>query len=187
MLSDAELLAASGHDPHAFRELYDRHAEAIHGFFLRRTSDYEAALDLTAETFAQAWAARHRFDDQRAGSTKPWLFGIASNVLSRSARERRLIHEAADALRLETRHADVVPDDSWVDGLEADLERALADLPESQRRAVELRVMDDLDYGEVADALDCSPTAARIRVSRGLSRLRTSTHLRTNTTPKEAS
>lgn len=183
--SDAALIASSGHDPQAFRELYDRYAEPIHAFLLRRTSDREAALDLTAETFAQVWASRHRFADQKDGSAAPWLFGIARNVLSRSARERRLISEASQALRITHGRSSATPDTAWVDGMDADVEQALSTLPESQRLAVELRVLSDRPYDEVADALDCTPTAARIRVSRGLARMRTS--LQTFSNPKESS
>lgn len=185
MKSDAELLASSGHDPQAFRELYDRYAEAIHAFLLRRTSDREAALDLTAETFAQVWTSRHRFADQKDGSAGPWLFGVARNVLSRSARERRLINEASEALRITHGRSSATPDTSWIDGMDADLENALATLPDAQRLAVELRVLSDRPYDEVAEALDCTPTAARIRVSRGLARMRTS--LQPVSTPKESS
>ena len=183
--SDAELIASSGHDPQAFRELYDRYAEPIHAFLLRRTSDREAALDLTAETFAQVWTSRHRFVDQKDGSAGPWLFGIARNVLSRSARERRLISEASQALRITHGRSSATPDTAWVDGMDADVEEALSTLPESQRLAVELRVLSDRPYDEVAEELDCTPTAARIRVSRGLARMRTS--LQTVSNPKESS
>jgi RNA polymerase sigma-70 factor (ECF subfamily) len=183
--SDAELLASSGHDPQAFRQLYDRYAEAIHGFFLRRTSDREASLDLTAETFAQVWTSRHRFVDQKGGSAAPWLFGVARNVLSRAAREHRMINEASEALRITHSRSSATPDTSWIDGMDADLEAALATLPQAQRIAVELRVLSDRPYDEVADALDCTPTAARIRVSRGLARMRTS--LQPVSTPKDPS
>lgn len=185
MKSDAELIASSGHDPQAFRQLYDRYAEAIHAFLLRRTSDREAALDLTAETFAQVWTSRHRFVDQKDGSAAPWLFGVARNVLSRAARERRMINEASEALRITHGRSAATPDTSWIDGMDADLENAMATLPEAQRIAVELRVLSDRPYDEVAEALDCTPTAARIRVSRGLSRMRST--LQPVSTPKESS
>jgi RNA polymerase sigma factor (sigma-70 family) len=181
--SDAELISSSGHDPQAFRQLYDRYAEAIHAFLLRRTSDREAALDLTAETFAQVWTSRHRFVDQKDGSAAPWLFGVARNVLSRAARERRMISEASEALRITHGRSSATPDTAWIDGMDADLENALATLPEAQRIAVELRVLSDRPYDEVAEVLDCTPTAARIRVSRGLARMRTS--LQPVTSPKE--
>src|SRR5215208_5940111 len=59
--TDAELLAAARTDASAFRALYDRYAARVLRYHQRRTSDADAAHDLTAETFAQAWLARRRF------------------------------------------------------------------------------------------------------------------------------
>src|SRR5438477_5316135 len=58
MRSDAQLILAACTSEAAFRQLYDRYAERVHRYHLRRTGDEEAALDLTAETFAQAWISR---------------------------------------------------------------------------------------------------------------------------------
>ncbi|MDG4791797.1 sigma-70 family RNA polymerase sigma factor [Micromonospora sp. WMMD1102] len=172
MRTDIELLVASDHDAHAFRELYDRYAKVIHGFFRRRTGEHETALDLTAETFAQVWQARHRFVDRHAGSLGPWLFGIARNLLLRAVRNRRVLAEATARLGMRVERAVVTPDESWLNELDADLESALASLPAAQRSAVGLRVLHDRSYEDIGDALDCSPGAARIRVSRGLTALR---------------
>src|SRR5215831_6616953 len=79
--TDVELLHAARTDSAAFRALYERHATAVHSFQLRRSGDREAAYDLTAETFAQAWLSRFRFRDEAAGSARPWLMTIARNVL----------------------------------------------------------------------------------------------------------
>src|ERR1044072_5141314 len=91
--SDAALLAAA--DPDAFRELYARHADRVFGYFVRRSGDRDAAFDLTAETFAQAWIMRRRFRDEAAGSAAPWLFGIARNVLLMSVRRGRVERRGA--------------------------------------------------------------------------------------------
>jgi RNA polymerase sigma-70 factor (ECF subfamily) len=170
--SDAELLRDAEDDPAAFRGLYDRYAGPIHGFCLKRTGDHDAALDLTAETFAQAWESRHRFSDQRDGSLGPWLFGIARNVLLRSVRSQRMIDAARVQLQIEHERLAVEPDEGWIEGLDADLEAAVTALKPEQRRAIQLRVLDDRSYEDVADELGCSPVAARIRVSRGLSTIR---------------
>jgi RNA polymerase sigma factor (sigma-70 family) len=174
MRSDAEVIFAARDDPDAFRILYDRYAARIHGFFHRRTGDRDAALDLTAETFAQAWVGKVRFRDLAGGSAGPWLFAIARRVLVASVRQRRLERRALEQLQLDRPdppHA-VRPNRSWLDGLDSDLEQALAELPTDQRQAVELRVLGDLPYTTIAMQLRCSSTAARIRVSRGLKRLR---------------
>jgi DNA-directed RNA polymerase specialized sigma24 family protein len=98
MPTDAELLAAARTDAGAFRRLYDRHADAIHRFHLRRTRQHQTALELTAETFAQAWISRGRFRDLAGGSARPWLYGIAQHVLVASVRKGRLERTATDRL-----------------------------------------------------------------------------------------
>jgi RNA polymerase sigma factor (sigma-70 family) len=172
MKTDSELLRAARTDPAAFRELYDRYALGVHGFVLRRTRDPHAAHDLTAETFAQAWLARKRFRDHAGGSAGPWLFGIARNLLAQSVRRRRIELAACERLgileRLDEPRATAEPEEVWLEGLD----EALAELPDGERDALQLRVVDGLPYEAVALGLATSPGAARVRVSRGLDRLR---------------
>ena len=98
MRSDAALISAARTDAGAFRELYDRYAERVLGYHRRRSRDEDAAHELTAETFAQAWLARTRFRDDCDGSAGPWLFGIARNVLRTSVRKRTLEATARERL-----------------------------------------------------------------------------------------
>jgi RNA polymerase sigma factor (sigma-70 family) len=168
--SDAELLAKARTEAAPFRELYDRHAPAIQRFHFGRTRDREAALDLTAETFARAWLSRHRFRDLADGSARPWLFGIARHVLVSSVRSRRLEQECRDrlGLLLALDRPPAEPEDAWLEGLD----EALAELAPQLREAVGLRVLAGLPYEEVAAATGTSSGAARVRVHRGLTALR---------------
>ncbi len=170
--TDAQLIRAARTDAGAFRELYDRYADQVHGYHLRRTRDPHAAHDLTAETFAQAWLARRRFRDRAGGSAGPWLFGIARTLLAQSVRRRRIELKACERIglleRLDEPRATSEPDEVWLDGLD----EAMAELPASERAAVELRVVDGLPYDAVAADLSTSEGAARVRVARGLGRLR---------------
>lgn len=170
--SDAELIRAARTDATAFRELYDRYAEQVHGYHLRRTRDLHAAHDLTAETFAQAWLARRRFRDRAGGSAGPWLFGIARNLLAQSVRRRRIELRACERIglleRLDEPRVGTEPEDVLLEGLD----EALAELPAGERDAVELRVIDGLPYDAVAADLATTEGAARVRVARGLGRLR---------------
>lgn len=174
--TDAELLAEESSA--AFRTLYDRHAAAIVGFLAGRTGSRDVAHDLAAEVFAQAWLGRRTFRDLAGGSARPWLLGIARNVVAASVRRRRLEDEACARLgvfeRVDRLAEGIAPEDTWIEGLDAALEGALATLPADQRRAVELRVLDDLPYEAVADRLGTTPVAARVRVHRALAALRTS-------------
>jgi RNA polymerase sigma factor (sigma-70 family) len=172
--TDAELLVRARRDPAAFHTLYTRHAQRVHAFLLRRTHSETVAYELTAETFAQAWLARSRFADLRDGSAAPWLFGIARNVLAQSARRAALERDARDRLGLtvDARACEAPIDERWLDGLDEDIEAALGELSEEERRAVELRVLQDQPYEAVGAALDITPGAARVRVFRALGRMR---------------
>ena len=109
---------------------------------------------------------------QPGGLAGPWLFGIARHVLGQSVRRGRIERSACAKLgmleRLDEPRITREPDESWLD----DAEDMLAELPPGERRAVELRVVEGLSYGEVAEGLETTPGAARVRVARGLGRLR---------------
>jgi RNA polymerase sigma factor (sigma-70 family) len=169
--TDAELLRAARRDADAYGELYRRYRERIFGYFLRRTRDEDAALELTAETFSRAWVTRERFADERDGSAAPWLFGIARNVLLMSVRrgevERRVAVKLGVSDRLDL-EGDVEPEPRWTEGAD----ELLSTLPPSQRDALRLRIVDELEYERVAEELGTSPATARVRVHRGLAALR---------------
>jgi len=173
--SDTELLLASRAEPVAFVELYRRHAEDVLRYFARRTLDPEAAAELTAETFAEAYASRRNYRDTGANGVA-WLYGIARHQLGRffrtgtiDAAARRRIGIAREALpaddyeRIEEL-VDLAP-------IREALAEALETLADEQRDALRLRVIDGLGYAEVAERLGCAEAAARQRVSRGLRRI----------------
>lgn len=169
--SDAALLRDAEQDPAAFSELYARHVATVHGWLLRRLE--WAASDLTAETFARAWLCRHRFRDRREGSALPWLLGIAARLLADAVRRERIDTRARQRLGLPV---DLGTEDGYAE-VEARLSprpalgQALQSLPVHERKALELRVIDELPYGQIAQRLEIRPAAARLRVSRALRRL----------------
>ena len=88
--ADEDLLAG---DTAAFAAFYERHEDAVLGYFLRRCRAAEVAADLMAETFARALEGRARYDRSK-GEAGAWLFGIARNVLRHSL-ERGLVGTTA--------------------------------------------------------------------------------------------
>jgi RNA polymerase sigma-70 factor (ECF subfamily) len=120
--SDASLLAAARRDPAAFGELYERYAEAVNEYFVRRTRSRATAFDLTAETFAQVWFVRTRFRDEAGGSAAPWIYGIARNVLLMSIRRGAIERRATERLGLQEHLdrpqcvEDAVPEGTWAEG-----------------------------------------------------------------------
>lgn len=166
--TDARLLGLE--DPDAFAELYDRHVGRIFAWASARVGDF--AADLTAEVFALAWQSRKRFRDEHYGSALPWLYGIALNVLRSSLRKRRIEHGARErlGLPLSVAHVDYEAVDDRLSFPSA-VVRAFADLPAAERELLVLRVVEQRPYKEIADRLECTPVAARLRVSRSLRRL----------------
>jgi len=173
MPTDSQLIAAARNDPDAFGELYERHARSVYAFFSTRAP--QAAGELTAETFAQAALSLRRFRDEANGSALPWLYGIARNLLRRYHASRRVESRARERLGMPARayELDIEAANERLDAerFAPALSTALDSLPQSQRRALELRVVEELPYEQVADSLGCSEVAARIRVTRALSTL----------------
>ena len=169
--TDAALLRRSRRDPDAFVEVCRRHSDALAAWLRAELRDDGAASELLAETLSEAWFSRGRFRDPGDGDARPWLFGIAKNLVRRVYRDRAIERRARLRLHLP------VPDEDAAAVLDrvaaAQQQVSLDDLPDEQRRALELRVLDGLDYAEIGAALDITPEGARTRVFRALGALRT--------------
>src|SRR5215813_1966365 len=81
---DGALIERSRTEPECFAEIFDRYATAVHRYLARRIGP-SAADDLMAETFLIAFRQRDRYDTGQPDA-RPWLFGIASNLLRRERR-----------------------------------------------------------------------------------------------------
>ena len=174
--TDAELLKAAAGEPLAFAELYDRHAEQLYRWARRAGLAHSDALDLVSELFARAWVSRKRFRDPGDGSAGRWLYGIARNLLASYRRSGSIDARARTRLRLQTAEEPDASEmvDERVDAVarRPALELALGTLPDNQREAVHMRIVDGLDYPDIALQLRCTETTARKWVSLGLRVLR---------------
>lgn len=164
--------AAAG-DPEAFAAFYRAYDERVLRFFARRVLDGEVALDLTAEAFAVALESRVQFRGRTTEEEQGWLFAIAHGLLARyyqrAKSEREAIHRVGVAMpHLEAWEHDRIEDIAGLDELPEQLARALDQLSFDQRTAVELRVIQDASYLEMARRLEVSEDVARARVSRAL-------------------
>ena len=167
------LLGRSVAQPELFGEFYAAHASAVFVFFARRTLDVEVARDLTAETFAEALASRSRFRGTTEAEAAGWLFGIARHLLSRYLRRGVVERKAVERLGIRMPHLsdddhERIAELAGLDDLRSGVAAALGELGADQRDAVELRVVAELPYDEVARRLSISEPTARARVSRGL-------------------
>lgn len=173
--SDAALLRGTADDPEQFGQFYDRHVETILSYFMARTTCAHTAADLTSETFASALVNVHQYKEKK-GTPRQWLYGIARNQLNRSLKRGYATDRAMN--RIGMRPVEV--DSESLERIESLLDtnkhvnalrQALTGLPAGIMEAVMLRVGQDLAFTEVAERLDISEGAARVRVSRGLAAL----------------
>jgi RNA polymerase sigma factor (sigma-70 family) len=165
-------------DADRFRALYAAHADELLRYFARRTLDPQTAIDLVAETFAQAFASRRRFrggDD--AELARAWLYGIAHHLLARYikrgyAERRALARVGVDPVELSDQSYRRIEELAGAASLREAVAGELARLVPAQREAIALRVVEELPFSEVAARLAISEDTARARVSRGLRALR---------------
>jgi RNA polymerase sigma factor (sigma-70 family) len=170
------LLAQSLEDPDAFGDFYDAYAERVLVFLVRRVLDVETAFDLVSETFAVALERRAQFRGSSAEEEQGWLFSIARSELSHFWRAGRVERRALALLGvpvpgLTDPEIDRIEQLAGLNEVAAAVRDALAELPEDQRRAVELRVVDECSYATIAHRLGVSEQTDRARVSRGLKAL----------------
>ncbi len=160
-------------DPDAFAALYEKEAEAVLVFHVRRTFDAEFAVEMTAETFAQAWLARGSLRATSELERRAWLFTIARRTLWRSLRRSRLERKAVARLgvRLPQVHEDdlaAIEERASLGPLREAVGTELEQLSADHREALRLRIVEERDYPEIAGELGVSEATARARVSRGL-------------------
>jgi RNA polymerase sigma factor (sigma-70 family) len=172
---DRELLRAAREDPEAFGAFYRRHAVELERWLRSQTPDFATAADLTAETFAQALVSLKRFRGTSDEAARAWLFGIARNLLRRYRRRGRAELAACRKLGIELDHGleELADVESEIDAAAhtSELATALHPLPDAQRQAIQLRILDELGYPEAAAQMGTSEQNARIRVSRALKTL----------------
>lgn len=173
VLTDAEIIQASRSDPPRFGLVFDRHFGALHRY-LRRRVGKDLADELAAETFARAFAARDRYDPTHLNA-RPWLFGIAANLLRRHARteKRRLLAYARMGID-PVSSPDLESAEERLDAQEAGptIATALAALNPGQREILLLFAWADLSYEEIGLALGVPVGTVRSRLSRARSRMR---------------
>jgi RNA polymerase sigma factor (sigma-70 family) len=171
---DELLLATATGDGAAFAAFYGRHVAEVLAFLVRRVSSEEIAADLVGETFAAALLACRRYRAAEAPALA-WLLGIARNKLRESARRGTVESKARQRLGIPAiafDDEDILRVQEMASVGEGALE-LLEQLPAAQRDAVRARVLDELDYEQLALELGHSQQVVRQHVSRGLRRLRT--------------
>lgn len=146
----------------AFESLFERHSGRVFQY-LKGKASIEAARDLLQETFLKVHRSRESYQSQYP--FLPWLFTIARNSLNDyfKSSDQKVVKIEFDSIPLP---ANLFPESVH------DLSSALASLPSGQRRAIEMRYMNDWSFEKIAEEMKTTPENTRQIVSRGIRRLR---------------
>ncbi len=149
----------------AFRVLFEEHLPSLWAYARRRSPSATDADDLAAEAFAVAW--RRRRELPTGDEVRPWLFGVARNLLANQHRAAQRRGRLQAKLVATITPADLATTAADA-GIDADrrLGAALAALDPDERELLLLRAWDGLPVGEIAALLGCTPNAASIRLHR---------------------
>lgn len=162
-------------DAQALGELYDRYASVALATALRVVGGRDEAEDVVHDAFVAVWAKIDRFDAAR-GSLRGWLMTVVRNRAIDRVRARRVTVDVDDAD--ERALLRTGPNPTWEDTVRrasaGDLRAALADLPDEQRRAIELAYFEGYTYREVAELTGVPAGTANGRLRLALSKLRDS-------------
>ncbi|MBW8800316.1 MAG: RNA polymerase sigma factor [Streptomyces sp.] len=160
-------------DPEAFRELFQELAQAVHRHAMRATGDWSTAEEIVSLTFLEVWRLREKLDPND-DSVRPWVYGIATNLLRNRGRAARRHKDAMERMPA----LDTVPDfsDEVAERLDADhrltaVKAAVTRLRKNERDVFLLCVWSDLSYAEAADALGVAVGTVRSRLARARKRL----------------
>ncbi|MDL4821512.1 RNA polymerase sigma factor [Actinomadura opuntiae] len=169
--SDADIITAAQQNPERFADLFDRHYLEIHRYVDRRLGA-DAADDIAAETFLIAFRRRSVFDPAHA-SARPWLYGIATRLISRHRRDELRRYRAMARMHsadvAESHESSVT---SAVAAASSGLSPALARLRHGDRDVLLLVALAELSYPEVAEALGIAYGTVCSRLSRARKQVR---------------
>lgn len=160
-------------DVNAYGVLVERYQKPIFNLMYRMTGSHADALDLAQEAFIKCYEQLHRFQQQR--KFYPWLYTIALNH-ARNFLRKKMTSKTSPLGDQEIGSGLDYPrqqEDFLCSKLDAKrLAKAMQDLPWDYREAVVLRYHEDFSMEDIAAALQLSVSGAKMRVHRGLKRLR---------------
>lgn len=172
--TDSELIVASWTDPSQFAGIFDRHYPTIHRFAVGMVG-VDQGTDVAAEVFVRAFETRGRFDPTFR-SARPWLFGIASNLVNdfyrKRAREVRAYRRAGPPEWFDPGFETEVVDRLSAAGWHKRIVEALGELRSEEAQVVLLFVVAELSYAEIAEATGVPIGTVRSRLSRARAHLR---------------
>lgn len=164
MQDEQLLIAAQRGDRKAFAAIVELHQCAVYGYLRSRLLEPADAEDLCQEVFLRCYVGKARFND--SAMVRPWLIGVARNVLREHIRRQHRRPEIAwTELCLEL-EAMIEPDDGLYDDVLCHLPCCLESLGPSARKALELHYRDQFKLAAISQKLHRSLGAVKLLMYR---------------------
>lgn len=174
-LADQAALARMARgDQNALAELYDRHARLVFSLALRILGDRADAEDIVQDVFTQVWSQAGRYDPAR-GAVAAWMLTLTrSRSIDRLRSRKARPENPGDASIVEGVADTAMPQDLQLLSTEQvdRLRKAMNDLPDAQRTALELAYYEGLSHVEVAERLSEPLGTVKTRIRQAVMRLR---------------
>lgn len=162
-------------DERALAQLYDGTSHMVYGLCLRIVKDPSAAEDITLEAYLQVWRTAESYDPVR-GTVTAWLLTVVRSraidwLRARKARRADMQQDLEEVFDLRDLRKN--PEEASLDaGRSRVIRDAMAELPDEQKRAIEMTYFSGLSHSEIAlqDGLPIGTVKTRIRL--GMMRLR---------------
>lgn len=166
-------------DADAFEQLLLEHQKNVYNLCYRMAGNPDDAMDLSQETFLRAWRCLDQYQFASAFST--WLYRLCSNIcidfLRRRRRQQTVPLTFEDADGEEQTYA--VPDAQPLPEEQVELKlthetlaAAMAQLLPEHRAVLQLRVVNEMSYEQIADVLDIQIGTVKSRLSRARNQLK---------------
>lgn len=166
-LSDEELMAKYQNGAEeAFRILYDRHSSKIYNYLKKRVSRKEKVAEIYQDVFVKIHKSKHLY--KRALPLLPWFFTITKSVMLDDFKKDKNF-KFNDSFDMEKVPATAITE---LSNQQYAVSNLISTLPETQKKVVQFRYVDDKTFDEIAEILKTTPLNARQILSRGIKRLK---------------
>ena len=165
-LSDEELMSQyQNGSGNAFQILYERHSSKVYNYLKKRLAREEKVAEIYQNVFLKVHRSKHLYDG--ALPLLPWLFTVTRTVmLDELKKDKNFKYDPYYNL-------ENIPADANLDRPRTnEITQLIQDLPEMQKKAIQLRYFNDQSFEEIAESLKITPLNARQIISRGLKRLK---------------
>jgi RNA polymerase sigma-70 factor (ECF subfamily) len=181
---EKSIVEACRSDPARFERVYDEYYPLIFGYIFRRAGSYDAARDISSETFLKAYSSIGKFV-WKGISLSSWLFRIATNEINSHYRKQRRPY--LDLLDVRSRFFAEYPDPASLDAEKLEVERHMAEhlvfvevqkivqkMPPKYQAVLSLRFFEGKSILEIAEIVGRKEGTVKSLLSRGLAKVRSS-------------